>query len=232
MLADDPEAPTTIKQPLRLPGRSPAARSPARSIIDPGSIAGDRPASAAGRPANASAAGDRDAAAAPPAQAGLELPGRRAVALGHRQLARRDGPAARLLLPRDRPADRPARPRASRRRASAVPGPGDVHPDRAHAGLRLEPDLGRPRRPRRVRRAALRTRTARRRRAPPTTTCSRASAARSRRSTPARCNGTPLRYHDLRARPGDRHRDRRRQAVRARAQALDVRPRRRSTSAR
>ncbi len=107
----------------------------------------------------------------------------------------------------------------------AVPGPGDVHPDRAHEELRLEPDLGQPRRARRVRRAALQPR---------------------RLGADARLHALPLQgpvqgvrglqrrdaerhpaaLPHLGARPGDRNRHRRRQAVRAGAQALDVRPRR------
>ena len=75
-----------------------------------------------------------------------------------------------------------------------MPGPGDVHPDRAHAELRLEPDLGRPRRPRRVRRAALRARRlgadARR----PTTTSTRASAGAFEHFNAGTLNGTPIRY--------------------------------------
>ena len=78
-----------------------------------------RPAPAADR---ATAAARRRRRRRAAGQAGVELPGRRAAALGDRQHARGDGPAARLLLPGDRRADRPARPRASRRRASACPG--------------------------------------------------------------------------------------------------------------
>ena len=77
--------------------------------------------------------------------------------LGHRQHAGGDGPAARLLLPRDRPADPPARPGhqgPGRGRAR----PRHVHPHRPDEELRVEPHLGQPRRPRRVRRAALQPR--------------------------------------------------------------------------
>ncbi len=124
------------------------------------------------------------AAAAPARRAGVELPGRRAVALGVRQLARGHGSAARLLLPGDRPADRPARTRhqrAGRRR----PRPRDVHPDRAHDGLRVEPDLGRARRPRRVSPSSSASPTARRRRATRPTTSSTASASPFAASTRA-----------------------------------------------
>ena len=56
------------------------------------------------------------------AQAGVELPRRRPEALGDRQHARGDGPAARLLLPGDRRSRSTSAARASRPRASAVPG--------------------------------------------------------------------------------------------------------------
>jgi Penicillin amidase len=131
MLAEDPEAPTTIKRHFNL---RPADRGQGPRLGDhrPGL---DR--------VRRSAQSDLGAGARAPA--GVELPGRLARPVGHRQLARGDGPAAGLLLPRDRPADRPARPGhpgAGGRGAR----PGDVHPDRAHQGLRLEPDLGRARR--------------------------------------------------------------------------------------
>ena len=70
--------------------------------------------------------------------------------------------------------------------------PGDVHPHRAHAGLRVEPHLGRPRRPRRVRRAALRARRLARRRARPTTTCFK---------------GECRPFEDVRRRHAERHAD-------------------------
>ena len=111
--------------------RSPAARSPARSTIDEGSIVSLDPrcapaADAAGPRRAAPCATTRDGATYPAAgrsrQAGVELPRRGPEPLGHGQHARRDGPAARLLLPGDRRADAPQRPGhrgAGRRRARA-----------------------------------------------------------------------------------------------------------------
>ncbi len=90
-------------------------------------------------------------------QAGIELLGGQPEALELGEHLGGDGPAARLLLPGDRPADPPQRPghRGPGRRGA---GHGDVHPDRPHQGLRVEPDLREPRRTRRLRREALRTR--------------------------------------------------------------------------
>ena len=161
----------------------------------------------------------------PGAEAGVELPGRLAEPLGDRQHARRDGPAARLLLPRDRPADRPARARASTRQGVGVPGLAMYIADRPDPGLRVEPDLGRPRRPRRLRRAALR---AGRQRADARVDAlhvqGRVPSVRDvQRGSPER---RPGRLQPLGARAGVRDRDRRRQAVRAVAPALDLRPRR------
>ena len=75
------------------------------------------------RPSATSGVVGRRRPPAPPAQAGVELPGRRPEALGDRQHARGDGPAARLLLPRDRAADPPQRARhrgPGRRRCPAL----------------------------------------------------------------------------------------------------------------
>ena len=180
MLAEDPEAPTTIKKFFNYPVLTGGARSARWSSTPARSSRSTRARRRRRRPRRTRVI--VDAAAAPPGrQASNQVA---AAALGDRQLARHDGPAARLLLPRDRPADRPARPRhqgAGRGRAR----PGDVHPDRAHEGLRLEPDLGQPRRARRSPSGSA-TPTARRPRAPPRTTSTRASARRSRTSTPGR----------------------------------------------
>ena len=108
MLADDPEAPTTIKKRFDYPPLT-GGKVTGSVVLDPDSIESLDPRVPA------------TAAAAAPAPAGVELPGHGAAALGHRQLARRDGPAARLLLPRDRRAGRPPRPRASTPRAPRCP---------------------------------------------------------------------------------------------------------------
>ena len=113
MLADDPEAPTTITQDAS--STAPLTGGPVTGsvILDAGSIQSIDPR-------------------IPPAQAALAPARRRAsnflvdgaVALGVGQLARGDGTAARLLLPGDRAADRSPRPRhqrAGRRRARASP---------------------------------------------------------------------------------------------------------------
>ena len=104
MLADDPEAPTTITRRFNYAGdtASPVIGS---LVLDADSIQSIDPRQP---PALA--------AAAPAARAGVELPRHGAAALGDRQLARGHGTAARLLLPGDRPADRPPLPR--------VPGAG------------------------------------------------------------------------------------------------------------
>jgi Penicillin amidase len=154
MLADDQEAPTTIKKrfeygPLTGGPVTGSVELDANSVqsIDPR----QSPAAAAAAPA--ARGGGRRASA----QGGVELAAHRASALCQRQHARRDGPAARLLLPRDRPADRPARAR-HQRPGNRRPGPSHVPRHRPHRGLRLEPDLGRARRARRLRRAPLRAR--------------------------------------------------------------------------
>ena len=89
----------------------------------------------------------------------------------------------------------------------------------------MEPHLGQPRRARRVRRAALQPGRLGRRPARRTTTCSRACAGRSRRSTPARSTARRS-LPGVGARAGDRDRDVERQAGRADPPALHVRPRR------
>ena len=107
-----------------------------------------------------------------------------------------------------------------------VPRRVDVHPHRAHAGLRVEPHVGEPRRPRRVRRAALQPRRHARRRARRPTTSTRACAGRSTMFDAGHAQRHAARVPDVGARPGDRHRDVERQADRADPPALDVRARR------
>ena len=161
MLSDDPEAPTTIKQrfnygPLtggkvdRLGGRSTPARSQSLDPRQPPARrSAERRAPRVGR--------DRRRRGRAAAQAGVELlvvaPKRSAT--GNTLAVM--GPQLGYYYPEIVAADAPQRPGdrgAGRRRA----GPRDVHPDRPHAELRVEPDLGQPRRARRVRRAALRAR--------------------------------------------------------------------------
>ena len=170
MLAEDPEAPTTIRRRFNYPVRT-GGRVTGSHDRGPGLGRGHRPARGRGL------LGEGQRRGGATAQAGIELPGGRPAALRDRQLARRDGSAARLLLPGDRPADPPPRPRhrrPGRRRAR----PRDVHPHRAHEELRVEPHVGQPRRPRRVRREALQPERLGGHTRPPTTTCSRASAGR------------------------------------------------------
>ena len=91
---------------------------------------------------------------------------------------------------------------------AAVPGPGDVHPHRPHAGLRVEPHLGRPRRPRRVRRAAVQPgRLGADARVDPLP-ATRARARPMETFDAGTLNGTPITLPDDGARPGDRHGDR------------------------
>ena len=153
MLADDPEAPTTIDEALRVPA---ADGRPGRGLGD------DRRRTRSRAPTRGDRLGatEEGRGRRPGAQAGVELAARLAGALGDRQLARRDGSAARLLLPRDRPADRPHGP-GIKAQGVAVPGLAMYILIGRTPELRLEPDLGRPRRPRRLRRGALRARTAR-----------------------------------------------------------------------
>jgi hypothetical protein len=98
MLADDPEAPDHDHQALQVRAVD-RGRGAGSVVLDPGSIQSIDPRSAA-----------RWRAAAPASAACIELPRHGAVALGFRELARGDGPAARLLLPGDRAADRSPRP--------------------------------------------------------------------------------------------------------------------------
>ena len=105
MLLDDPEAPTTIDQKFKY-GPLTGGKVKGSVTIDAGSIQSTDPT------ASAEAGGS-----GPGAETGVELAARLAGPLGYREPARRDGPAARLLLPRDRPADGPQGSRASRVRA-------------------------------------------------------------------------------------------------------------------
>ena len=109
----------------------------------------------------------------------------------------------------------------------AVPGLAMYIADRPDPGLRLEPDLGRPRRPRRLRRASSASPTARSRRAssdalPLQGQVPSVRGASTRACWTATRSPTTLSVHG----PRVRDRDRRRQAVRAVAPALDLRPRR------
>ncbi len=176
MLSDDPEAPTTTNRHYDY-GPLTGGDVTGSVTIDAGSIVAlDPRQGAAPHPAPAPApltdergdGGGREHRAdhgprarrrlsRTTAQAGLELPRRGAAALGLGQPAGRDGPAARVLLPGDRPADPPQRAR-HRGAGRGGPGHGDVHPHRPHPRLRVEPHLRGPRRPRRVRRAAVRAR--------------------------------------------------------------------------
>ena len=139
MLFDDPEAPTTMKQTFDY-GIFTGGPVTGSAAIDEGSIVSLDPRDQA--PAAATTAprrrrsprrfghsrADRRTVArfahvpgrgTGAVEAGVELPRRRPDALGHRQHARGDGPAARLLLPGDRRADPSVAVPASRRRASA-----------------------------------------------------------------------------------------------------------------
>ena len=120
MLADDPEAPTTIDRRFNY-GPFTGGTVTGSVVLDPDSIQSIDPRV------------PRQRSPRPHRPAGrLELPGRRPVALGDGELARGDGAAARLLLPGDRAADRS--PRARHQRAGRRGArPRDVHPDRAHA---------------------------------------------------------------------------------------------------
>ena len=173
-----------------------------------------------------SAAAGREAAAAPARRRAsnflVTAPRRSAT----RQLARRHGPAARLLLPGDRAADRSARPRhqrAGRRRCPASPMYILIGrtPDYAWSLTSAGHDVRDV-----YRRAASASPTARQ----PTRASThylfngQCRAVRDLQRGPL--NGQPIRYHGLGARPGVRHRHRRRQAVCALAQALDLRARR------
>ena len=196
-LTDDPEAPTTIKRRFDYPALT-GGRVTGSVRIDAGSVDALDPLAGAAAPTAAPAtrqatrsrgsrrrghrSGRPDRRA--PAAGGVQLPRRLAEALPERQHARGDGPAARLLLPRDRPADGPAR--------SGHPGPGrhgarrlDVRPHRSHART----TRGASRRPVTTSSTCTpspcATPTDRRRPGHPGTTGTRASAERWRRSTPA-----------------------------------------------
>ena len=188
MLSDDPEAPTTHQEALRL--RAADRRAVTGSVVDR-RRARSRPLDPR-QPRQRARRTDAVDGRTPPTAAAAGASRRRTSSWSPRarsateQHARGDGPAARLLLPGDRRADRTSRARASRRRASACPGLAMYILIGRTPELRVEPHVGRPRRPRRVRRAALQPRRLARRRAHRPTTSTRASAARSRTSTPAR----------------------------------------------
>ena len=161
MLFDDPEAPTTITQPFDYgPTGGPVTGS---VPIDEGSIVSLDPVSRSRRtrrravPRLSGPAVDRPdvpGRGSGTPQADVELPRGQPQTFGHGQHARGDGPAARLLLPRDRRADTPHR---AWHRGAGCRGPrsGDVHADRTYDELRVEPHVGGQRRPRRVRRNAV-----------------------------------------------------------------------------
>ena len=108
MLTDDPEAPTTIKRRFNY-GAFTGGRVKGSVVVDGGSIESIEPA----------ASRRRQAAATPEGKQASNFLVAAPEALVLRQLAGGDGPAARLLLPGDRPADRTCTAPASRRRAWA-----------------------------------------------------------------------------------------------------------------
>ena len=112
------------------------------------------------------------------------------------------------------------RPAVARRDLGAVPR---LPADRPRRGLRHDADLGVRRHHRPVRRDALRRQRRR-------STCTRASAGRWARSTPARSDGDPVTLQDHGPRTGHRLRDGQRQAGRDLVEALELRQGRRSTS--
>ena len=218
MLFDDPEAPTTTRRHFdygaahRWAGhRLGRASTPARSSsLDPGSRAPASPQRHRSR---------RRARARPPIRGRADLPGGRAGArakqasnflvVDPRRSATGNtpgghGPAARLLLPGDRRSRSISPGPGIEAQGVAVPGRDDVPAHRAHPGLRLEPDLGRPRRARRLRRAALQPRRlgadARLR---PLPVRGRVPPVRDLRRRHAQRHADPL--PDVGARPGDRH---------------------------
>ena len=234
MLADDPEAPTTIRRrfdygPLTGGGVT-------GSVVDRPGL--DRVARPAAARAGARRAGRGAATASAPRatshlpggragarQAGVELPDGRPEALGHRQHARRHGPAARLLLPRDRAADAPQRTGhrgPGRRRCpgaamyiligrtqdyawSLTSANHDVRD--VFAEQLCNPDGTPPTRD-----------------VDPLPVRGHVPAVRDVRRRHAERHADPL--PPVGARAGDRHRHRRRQALRADPAALDVRSRR------
>ena len=179
----DPEAPTTTEALVRLRTAHRRARHRLGRSIDAGSVVplDPRQTPARGRPTRVMV----DASAAPPRQAGVELPRGRARPVGHRQHPRGHGPAARLLLPGDRPADPPQRT-------------GDRGPGRRRCrAWRCTSSSAAPTTTRGASRRPTTTcatcspsssasPTARRRPASRTTTCYKGSAARSCSSTRAR----------------------------------------------
>ena len=171
-------------------------------IIDPGSIAGVRPAP------GASGAGRRGRERRRPPPAAAQQASNFQVVVAQRSATGNTlavmGPQLGYYYPEIVQQIAPAGPghqRPGRGRAR----PGDVHPDRAHPELRLEPHLGRPRRPRRVRRAALQPGRLAAHAGLQRTTATRASAARSTNFNAGLLDGKALKLQGLGARPGDRH---------------------------
>ena len=153
MLADDPEAPTTIHKRFNYGAahRRAVTRLGARSTR-----ARSCPSTRAAR-ARLRAAGAVNAAAAPPRKQASNFlvvaPQRSAT--GNTLAVM--GPQLGYYYPEIVQQIHLHGP-GIKAQGVGVPGPGDVHPHRAHAELRLEPHVGQPRRPRRVRRAALQAR--------------------------------------------------------------------------
>ena len=117
MLADDPEAPTTIKPPLRLRAAHRRQKVTGSVTIDPGSIE-------AVEPADHHARGGRARRRARQQASNFLLVSPKRAERGNSLAV--NGPAAGLLLPRDRAADAPRgwrHPGPGRLGA----GPGDVH---------------------------------------------------------------------------------------------------------
>ena len=117
MLFNDPEAPTTTKRTFSYPVLT-GGKVRGSLVIDAGSIV---PLDPRQTPSPATDPVVVDAACRTAAQARIELPGRRAEALGHQEHPGGDGSSARLLLPGDRRTDGSARAGLPRPRR-AVPG--------------------------------------------------------------------------------------------------------------
>ena len=164
MLFDDPEAPTTITQPLRLRTAHRRPGHAARWSIDEDSIVSLDPRAAARARTSARTATRRRSSTptvpAPPGpEAGVELPRRRPAAARRRgNTLAVMGPQLGYYYPEIVAADPPAAGPGIEAQGVGGARPRDVHPHRADAGLRVEPHVGQPRRARRVRRAALQPR--------------------------------------------------------------------------
>ena len=149
LLAEDPEAPTTIRNRFDYPVKT-GGKVTGSLTIDPGSIEAFDPRAAAGPAAV-------NAAAAPPGRqaSNFQVVAPFRSASGNSLAVM--GPQLGYYYPEIVAADRPARTgnaRSGRGRAR----PRHVHPHRPDEELRVEPHLGQSRRPRRVRGEALQPR--------------------------------------------------------------------------